>query len=65
MAFRWGRRLGPADVLGFDARLEAPVLLVGFDDVAVMGECCRDLGITEDARPRKAKMVVTMIEVRS
>jgi hypothetical protein len=57
--------------LSCDRRLgfEAPAVIAGLDDVAVVGQAIeqrgRHLGITEDARPFSECEVVTMIEVRS
>ena len=50
--------------------LEAPAFVSGFNDVTVVSEaieqCGRHLGVSEDARPfAEARLVVTMIEVRS
>jgi hypothetical protein len=52
------------------AVLEAPGLVSGFDNLAVMGqtveERSRHLGVTEHRRPfSKSQVLVTMIEVRS
>ena len=55
---------------GSSAVLEAPGLVPGCDDFAVMGQPIgqrrRHLGVAEDARPfAEAEIVVTMIEVHS
>ena len=56
-------------MLGSGAVLEAPAVVAGLDDFAVMGEPVEQrgghLGVAEDARPfGEGEVVVTMIEVR-
>jgi hypothetical protein len=56
-------------MLGSGSVLEAPAVVAGLDDVAVMGEPVeqrgRHLGVTKHGRPfGKARLVVTVIEVR-
>ena len=65
-----GKRAAGTACAGSGAVLEAPALVAGLDDLAMVGQAveqgCGHLGVAEEAgHSPKARLVVTMIEVRS